>query len=125
MAVVRSSIADERPLVFCATFGVTFIERNSLTKSFEPAEAGGVERVPNAIAPHDAGRGRGEDLGRRPVQDPRTFPPKRPAAVLADRETGGIVIGRATRQPASATLVEADAIAVTNDGGRHDAMLVE
>jgi hypothetical protein len=26
-------IADERPLVFCATCGVTFIERNSLTKS--------------------------------------------------------------------------------------------
>jgi hypothetical protein len=30
---VRPSIADERPLVFCATCGVAFIERNSLTKS--------------------------------------------------------------------------------------------
>jgi hypothetical protein len=27
------SIADERLLEFCATCGVTFIERNSLTKS--------------------------------------------------------------------------------------------
>jgi hypothetical protein len=31
--VVRPSIADVRPLVFCATCGVAFIERSSLTKS--------------------------------------------------------------------------------------------
>jgi hypothetical protein len=30
---VRPSIAELRPLVFCATCGVTFIERSSLTKS--------------------------------------------------------------------------------------------
>src|ERR1700722_17658218 len=31
--VVRASIAELRPLVFCATCGVTVIERSSLTKS--------------------------------------------------------------------------------------------
>jgi len=30
---VRLSIAEERPLAFCATCGVAFIDRSSLTKS--------------------------------------------------------------------------------------------
>jgi hypothetical protein len=32
-APLRPSIAELRPLVFCATWGVTFIQRSSLTKS--------------------------------------------------------------------------------------------